>query len=208
MQHTNSISETLQSFQAQISGDLVTIADILEGLHERGFGFVLLIFALPMAMPLPVPPGVNVLLASPLVLLTAQQALGRHTIWVPEWFKAKSVSRETIDGFLNKAIPLLRKVEILVKPRLEFVTRGVFSNLIGVLGLLMALTTAIPVPLTNTVPCIGISIMAIGVLSRDGLAVIGGALIGIVWIAILALAIIFLGAEGIDFVKDVIKSWL
>ncbi len=205
---TNTISQTLQTLQTQLTGERVTVADILEGLHERGFGFVLLIFALPMAMPLPVPPGVNILLASPLVLLTAQQALGRHVIWVPEGVKSKNVSRETFFGFLNKAIPLLQKVEILVKPRLEFITRGVFSHMIGVLGLVMALTTAIPVPLTNTVPCIGISIMAIGVLSRDGLAVIGGALIGVIWVAILALAVLFLGAEGIDFVKDTMKEFL
>lgn len=83
-----------------------------------------------------------------------------------------------------------------------------FSHLIGVFGLIMALTICVPLPLTNTVPSIGIAVMAIGVLSRDGLAVIAGAAVGMVWVVILALALIFLGTEGIDFVKDTIKGWL
>lgn len=203
-----SISQTLKDLQSSIETERVSFDMILEGLHERGFGFVLLIFALPMAMPLPVPPGINIVLATPIILLTFQQAIGRHTIWVPDRLRHKDISRASFDGFLDKAIPLLQKIEILIKPRLAFMTRGAFSYLIGVLGLIMALTTAIPFPLTNTVPCIGISMMAIGVLSRDGLAVLAGALIGTVWVAILALAFYFLGHEAADFIKDTIKGFL
>lgn len=203
-----SISQTLKDLRAHITDERIGIDAILEGLHERGFGILLLIFSLPMALPLPVPPGINVILALPIVLLTAQQSIGRHTIWMPDNLKKKTISRDTFHGFLDKATPFLETLEIIIKPRLGFMTQGVFSNIIGVLGLVMALTTMIPLPLTNTVPCIGISIMAIGVLSRDGLAVLAGALIGIGWVILLAWAVIFLGTEGIDIIKDTIKSVL
>ena len=201
-----SISQTLKTLQAGFTGDRVEFSEIFETLHERGFGFVLLLLALPMALPVPVPPGVNVLLASPLVLLTAQQALGRRNVWIPQAMRRKSIARKGVDAFLNRAIPIVQKFELLLKPRLFFVTQGVFSHCVGGVGLIMALAICIPVPLTNTIPSLGIAMMAIGVLSRDGLVVLCGAVIGLLWVAILFLAVIFLGGEGIDFVRHMIKE--
>ncbi len=202
-----SISDVLNDLNSALKGQHVSIGDIIEALHERGFGFMLLIFALPMALPLPVPPGINILLASPLILLTAQQALGRHTIWMPEKIRKRGVARTKLESFINGAIPWMRRLEILLRPRLGGITHGPFSNVIGVLGLIMALTVCIPVPLTNTVPSLGIALMAVGVIMRDGLAVLAGALIGTLWVLMLTYVALFLGAEGIDMIKEAIKSF-
>lgn len=203
-----SISETLDDLRSRLTEARVSVDLLLDGLHERGFGFVILIFALPMAIPLPVPIGVNVVLALPLILLTIQQAIGRRTIWLPVRMRAKMVSSKSVAQFLNKAIPFMQKVEVLLQPRLGFVTRGVFSHLIGVAGLVMALVACIPLPLTNTVPSLGIALMAVGVLSRDGLAVLAGAAIGGLWVLFLGWLALFFGPEGFDMAKDMIKSWL
>jgi len=45
-------------------------------------------------------------------------------------------------------------------------------------------------------------------LMRDGLAVIAGMLIGIGWIVALTYFVIVFGLEGIDLMKDMIKSVL
>ncbi|GJL84439.1 MAG: hypothetical protein DHS20C02_02140 [Micavibrio sp.] len=203
-----SISDVFTDFQAGLSGSDVSIANILDALHERGFGFLLLIFAAPMALPIPVPPGINILLASPLIILTAQQAIGRRTIWMPEAIKKKNLSREKFDSTLNAVIPWMKKLEVVFRPRFSFATQGIFSNIIGLMGLIMALTVCIPLPLTNTVPSLGIALMAIGVIMRDGVAVLGGAIIGTLWVCMLAYAVLFFGAEGIDMVKDTIKSFM
>ncbi|MCB1563104.1 MAG: exopolysaccharide biosynthesis protein [Alphaproteobacteria bacterium] len=201
------LSDVFTDFKTALTTPEVTIGDILEALHERGFGFILLLFALPMALPIPVPPGINILLATPLLILTAQQALGRHTIWMPERLKRKAISRNKLCGVIDSALPLLKRIEALTRPRLGFITDGLFSNLIGILGLIMALTVCIPLPLTNTVPSMGIALMALGVIMRDGLAVIAGALIGTAWVCMLAFAVLFFGAEGLDIVKETIKSF-
>jgi hypothetical protein len=64
----------------------------------------------------------------------------------------------------------------------------------------MALMVCVPLPLTNTVPSLGIACMAIGVVMRDGLAVIAGAIIGLVWIFLL----LTLGEAGIRFLVGMI----
>ncbi len=202
-----SISDVLNDLNSAFKNEHVSVSDIIEALHERGFGFLLLIFALPMALPLPVPPGINILLASPLILLTAQQALGRHAVWMPEKVQKRSIERTKLEKLINGVIPWMQRLEIILKPRLGGITHGAFSNVIGVLGLIMALTICIPVPLTNTVPSLGIALMAMGVIMRDGLAVMAGAFIGTLWVLMLTYAAIFLGAEGIDMIKGAIRSF-
>lgn len=166
------------------------------------------VFALPMALPLPVPPGVNIILAFPLLLLTAQQMVGRHTIWLPEKIKAKKIKTKSLQGMLDKAVPWVVWMEGLTRARLGFMTSGLASKIIGLAGLVMALAICVPIPLSNTVPSFGIAVMAIGVLMRDGLAVVCGMLIGLTWVACLSAILIFIGVEGVDAFKEAIKSWL
>lgn len=208
MNSVRSISQLLTDFQASLSGEDVVLSSVLEAFHERGFGALLLIFALPMALPLPVPPGINILLASPLIILCAQQMVGRRNVWLPQSWRKKALSRDTLDGFLARMVPFLRKLELLTKPRLTALTGHRAQMVIGFMGLIMALTVCVPLPLTNTVPSFGIAVMALGVLMRDGVAVAIGALIGTAWVAMLGIAVVLFGTEGIDLVKEAIKSWI
>jgi hypothetical protein len=198
------ISDVFSDFQKNLPAPSVSVEDILEALHERGFGFLLLIFSAPMALPFPDPPIVNIILATPMVILTAQQALGRHTIWMPRRLKLLSVSREKVDTVLGALLPWMRRLEKISRPRLDFMTQGFCSRLAGLFGLVMALTACIPVPLTHTVPSLGIAIMAVGIIMRDGLAVLTGAAVGMLWIAMLVFAVLIFGPHGIDMIKDAI----
>lgn len=193
---------------SKIPDGRISLFEMLALFHERGFGFFLLIFALPMALPIPVPPGINIALASPLLFLTIQQALGLEKVWLPKWLGDKTMASDSFRAMLTKSLPWLIRVEKIISPRLGIITGGVFSNLIGLAGLIMALCVTIPVPMTNTIPSLGIALMAIGVLMRDGLAVILGLLIGIGWVSILVWAFTHFGAEGLDILKDWIKSLL
>ena len=204
----NSISDIFKNLDKTLSAERVSVDHLLDALHERGFGFLLLLFAAPMALPIPVPPVINVMLASPLILLTAQQALGRHTIWLPKWMRKKDISREKMSKMIQGLLPWFDRLEKIVKPRMKFMTSGVFSHLIGFLGLIMALAVCIPLPLTNTLPSLGIALMSIGVISRDGFAVILGAFIGIAWVSLLCLAFVYFGMEGFELIKDTIKSYI
>ncbi len=201
------ISDVLIDLGQSLPLERVSIENLLEAFHERGFGFLLLIFSVPMALPIPVPPGINVLLASPLILLTAQQALGRHTIWLPESMKRRTIKSSKLQKIIHASLPWFKRLEKFVKPRLEFITRGAFSYLIGVFGLIMALSVCVPLPMTNTVPSLGIALMSVGVIMRDGLTVVAGAFIGLAWVIALCAILMFLGTEGIDFVKEMIKGY-
>lgn len=201
------LSDLLEDLKSSFDGrENVSIGQLLEAFHERGFGFFLFVFALPAALPLP-GLGVNVIIAAPLLLLTAQQIAGRHTIWLPEKTKGKTFEGKSLDSVIEKAAPWIRRIEFFLSPRLAFITQGVFSHLIGVFGFIMACSILVPLPLTNTAPAIGICLMSIGVLTRDGLAVIVGAIWGLAWVAMLVTVTAIFGMGGFDLVKDTIKSF-
>tara|TARA_B100001179_G_C18404546_1_gene323198 strand:- start:325 stop:489 length:165 start_codon:yes stop_codon:yes gene_type:complete len=50
--------------------------------------------------------------------------------------------------------------------------------------------------------------MAIGVIMRDGIAVLAGMILGLVWIFLLSYVTFVYGIDGIILVKEIIKSAL
>jgi len=195
--HAPQSPETTEATEAT---DRLAFSEIVEAFHERGFGMLLLILAAPMALPLPVPPGVNIILASPLLFLTAQQAFGKHTPWLPAFILKKQVKRSLFQKTMRAILPWIKRIEKISKPRFAFITRGLFSYIIGFSGFLMALSICVPLPLTNTVPSLGICLMAAGVLMRDGLAVIAGMVLGFTWITLLLLV----GEAGLRYIIGLI----
>ena len=177
-----------------VDHDRISIGQLNDGFHERGFGILLFIFALPMALPLPVPPGINVLLASPLLLLTFQQTIGRRKTWLPDFVSKREFNSASLTKVIDGALPWVQRLECLLRPRLAWVTSGLMSLVIGLSGFIMALSICVPIPLTNTVPSFGIAMMAAGVLARDGFAVLFGMCIGLIWVSMLVL----LGQAGFE----------
>lgn len=186
------LSELLNDLSTHALGEKITVAQVLEAFHERGLGFVILLVALPAAIPMPAL-GINLIIGLPLLILTGQQIVGRHTVWVPEKWRGKSMSSGKARKMIDAANPWVRRLEFFIRPRLGFITQGVFSHLIGIFGFAFALAVCVPLPLTNTVPSFAIALMAVGVLMRDGLAVLGGMFVGTVWIG----ALVFLGQAGV-----------
>lgn len=207
MESIRSLSLVLNEIKASVNTGEVTFGDFLSYFAERGFGFFLFLFALPAALPVPAI-GINAIIALPLILLTAQQALGRSSVWLPQRIHNKTISADTLHGFIDAAVPWVKRLEFFVRPRLSFLTSAQMERVIGVAGFIMALSVTIPLPLTNTVPSFGIALMAIGVLMRDGLAVLLGALIGILWVSMLIFVTVKFGPEGAEVVKEFIKSWI
>lgn len=202
------LSQLLIDFDAALVNEKTSVQDIITALHERGFGAMLFIFALPAALPLPVPPGINVLIALPLMILTFQQMIGRNKLWLPAKVKKKAFNTDKLKGMIAGAEPWVKRAEKIIAPRLGFITQGVFSRIIGLCGFIMALSVTVPIPLSNTVPSFAIALMAIGVLMRDGLAVMVGAVIGLVWVTVLYSLLIYFGLEGVEILKEFIKSLL
>lgn len=159
--------------------DVISVAEIKHSLSERGFGVLLAIFALPLCLPFPAPPGYTTIFSIPLFILATQMIYGADTPWLPKWLERKEISRKKLGKFIEKAVPMLQKMERFLRPRIINGNIERWEKLIGISSFVFAISIAIPLPLTNLPPGYGILIMALGLLSKDGVTILVGLLVGI-----------------------------
>jgi hypothetical protein len=169
----------------------ITIDELKISLHERGFGILLIFFALPVSIPAPYIPGTTTVFAIPLIFLSFQMMLGFDSPWLPKWILKKSIKRSHLGFFVIKSSPILRKIEKLLKPRILFMSSHQGAKAIGLISLISAISIALPLPFTNFVPAIGVLVMSLGLLSRDGLIILIGILISLLGLAFSASVFIF-----------------
>ena len=63
--------------------EAMTVGEIKNALHERGFGILMAIAAFPICIPLPVPPGYTTIFSIPLFIFSIQMVLGMQAPWLP-----------------------------------------------------------------------------------------------------------------------------
>lgn len=158
---------------AAYEGAAIRISDLSERLSDRGFGFMLLLFALPSAIPIPIP-VVSMLTSLPLLFFAVQLCLGKERIWLPHWLADRHIPMISLRRLIQKSLPLLMRLEKVVKPRLDTITTRQFERLAGMLILLLAFLIALPVPLGNFPLGVAIVFLALAISERDGVMMITG----------------------------------
>lgn len=167
--------------------DGLSISELLDRLDERAFGIVILILAIPCLVPALY--GVPQIVGIPIILLAGQMLLGRREPWLPASWLRRRISREWLGRMADFADRRMRWIERLSKPRLRLMTTGAGERFAALMMILATLT--IILPMTNSVPSLGLTLMAAGLIERDGLFVLAGELVALAWIT--ALAVVALG---------------
>jgi hypothetical protein len=184
------LSQILEEIAADASLARVSIADIIQAMHGRAFGALLLIFAFPNAIP--AIPGTSSILGLPLLFLSAQMMLGRP-VWLPKVIALRSMSRDDFANLVERVNPWLEWADGFTAPRLSFLGDPVAQRVIGAFCLILSIVLVLPVPLGNMLPGIAICLIALGVLERDGFWIGGGVVVGflallVAWGVVYALA--------------------
>jgi hypothetical protein len=148
-----------------------------------------------MVVPIPAP-GISVMFGVPLMLISAQLIFGRKALWLPARIASRSISCDQLNVYIERAMPVLLKLERLVRPRLVHLTNGLALRGMGAMCLVLAVIIALPVPLGHLVPGIAIMVMALGLIERDGLMSLMGLLIGGLALMLVALAMFGLTTAG------------
>ncbi|MBX9455519.1 MAG: exopolysaccharide biosynthesis protein [Rhizobium sp.] len=176
------ICDQLEDLIHESHGESVTLRTLLHSLRESGFGMLMIVLVLPNCVPIPVPPGTSTIFSIPLLFLTLQLLAGRQEPWVPERLAEKEIRLSFLRAVVSRISVHLRRIERFVKPRMLFVTSPWGERLIGLCWLCFAISIAVPLPMTNFLPGIGILISGFGLLNRDGAVVLAGIAIGFVGI--------------------------
>lgn len=174
-----------QEANQETSPGFVTLGELSDGMQERAFGLLILLLALPCALPFIY--GLPQLVALPVLVLTAQMARGRAAPWLPETLRKRRLSIKSLLSVLTTTRKYAGWLERLAHPRLLMVSSSSAQRLIGALMLVPCLSILVPLPLTNTVPGIAVGITAVGLIQRDALFIIFGLITGFIWVSLLVI---------------------
>jgi hypothetical protein len=183
-------SDVLEGVVKNNRNDRLSLDEIKTALNERGFGILMVFFALPLCVPA-LPPGLTAIPAIPLIVFSIQMIRGMPSPWMPKFVGNKTIKRETVALVVEKAAPYLKKAERVLRPRFSFASSPEGEKVIGFFSLIFSLSILIPLPFTNLIPAIGILFMSLGLLSKDGIVIILGMVIGTVGVTLTTLVIFF-----------------
>lgn len=153
-------------------GDRISIAQLMDKFGGRALGGLLMIFGLFCALPLP--PGATTVLGAPLLLLAPQMMVGKAAPWLPKRVRDHSVRTEDLRRALPRALPWLRRLEAISRPRLTFLFAPAGQRVIGFICTILAVVLILPIPLGNMAPALAVTILSLAVVQRDGFLAIGG----------------------------------
>jgi hypothetical protein len=179
--------ETRKALQRLIAAteavDRLTVGAMVDSLGRSGHGLVLLMLALPSFIPVPgLPTGLVFGVA--LMLVAVQMIRGQQTVALPDWIRRQSLPRSALLAIVTRLDSWMLKLERLLRPRLHALTEGAAMSIVGLLILVMGVTLLLPVPFGNQGPAFAVIVFAFGIMEKDGVAIIAGAVlaaIGFAW---------------------------
>lgn len=183
--HGRRMSAVLRGLVREAGGERVSLGDMVDAFDARAYAPLIALFAAPNVLPVALP-GISAVLGAPLILLTAEMMIGLRRPWLPGVLRRRSLARGTFESLVERIEPRLARVETMVRPRLLPLTSTLGTRAIGAVGLILAAIVFLPVPFGNSLPGLALVLMAVGLLGRDGLAVVVGGLIGVAGLVVVS----------------------
>jgi hypothetical protein len=174
-----------------------TLGDLVDVFEERSFAIAYLLLMFPSALPLPTG-GVTNLLELVCLVFALEAVFGRRTVWLPRRLRARPLGAATEQKAIPFIIRRVRWFERWSKPRFaRLLEHRLTRSLLGVAVIVFTLAAFVAPPFSglDTVPSLGVVVLALGLLLHDLVVVIAGVVVGLVGVGIL----VALGSVVIDF---------
>jgi hypothetical protein len=184
-------SRLLAHILEEHAGDRLTFSELSARLRDRAWGGLLLIFAAINLLPLP--PGSTMVTGLPLLVITAQMAIGRSRPWFPRKLDRRGIGADHLGRLAARIAPWEDRIERILKPRWCGLTNHRAARVIGLVCFALSAILWLPIPLGNHAPALAMTLFALALIYRDGLFVILGVL---ATAASLALVSVTLGAAA------------
>jgi hypothetical protein len=159
-----------------------TVEQIVDAIGESRIGTSLMLFSIPGMLPVP---GTSNLVGIPAGLVAGHLIIGKNEIKLPQFILQRSVPRRSLTVAIHAILPVLEKVERAVKPRHQWASHPATLRALGVLVFLLALVIAFPNAGLNIPHAASIFIISLGLVERDGLAILLGVVAGLASLVLL-----------------------
>ncbi len=163
------------------AGDHVTPAWVLTRLGERGFGLLMLLLGLLGLVPA-LASVIPVLLMWPAI----QMIMAHRAPRLPRWIAHRALPTRRLEHLIARLLPILRRIEVLARPRWHTPFEAT-KRFVGGVILLLGLSMLVPIPLGHIPPAVVIMLLAFAFLEEDG----------VLLLLALAAAAVSLGVTGV-----------
>jgi hypothetical protein len=174
---------------SQEADEKVEVYDIVNALNERAYAIIIMLLALPNAVPGPFIPGLSLVTGLPAFIYACEAALGRPRPRLPRSIGCLKLNRRKVIRHLERARPYIINLEALMRPRWPWLVaryRVAFA-LCAVFDLVLTL----PIPFGNVAAAWAIIVLTFALTRRDGLFVAIGVAAGlgaVAWNVLLVVA--------------------
>jgi hypothetical protein len=168
---------------------VVVLGEVLDKAGDRGYGFLLILLAIPAFIPI-LPPGTSGVLGALMSIVALQMLFGLKQPWFPKRWRNKVLSPKVVQALQTRGVAILRQIERVSHPRGRRLTRnGLILRLSALVVIALALVLSSPMPFMNTLPALGVLLIGVGLANHDLYFLSAGWGIGIVVVLIVALGI-------------------
>jgi len=192
---TQRLSEQLRALAESEEHAELTLGGLMDQLQGRVYTLLLVILALPMCQPIPLP-GLSTPFGVAIALLGIRFAFSQHP-WLPQRLLATKLTGNFFPAVMRGGARVLSVFEKLLHPRLVRVfepgyVRFLAGAVICFCGLLLLLP--LPIPGTNMLPALTVILTAAAFSERDGYCLIGAGIALFLTLAFFG-ALVWGGAE-------------
>jgi len=162
-----------------------TLGSLIMAFGEKAFAVVFIVLMSVPALPLPTG-GVTHVLEIVTMLLSLELIVGRRTIWLPKRWKRLEIGGSSGERFARSLIKRIRWVERFSHPRVRQVFGHRLSGVVfGLVVFALSLTAFLAPPFSglDTLPALGVVVLALAVLVEDLALAVAGVVIGAIGVA-------------------------
>ena len=177
-----------------------TLGSLAEVFGEKAFAVVFIVLMALPALPLPTG-GVTHVLEVVAMLLAVELIVGRRTIWLPERWKGLDLEGSSGERFAAALVRRIRSIERLSHPRVRQVFGHRLTGVVfGMLVFALSLTAFLAPPFSglDTLPALGVVVLALAILLEDLALAFVGVLIGAIGVAL----VVALGGLVLRLLRD------
>ncbi|AKC87422.1 exopolysaccharide biosynthesis protein [Pseudoxanthomonas suwonensis] len=177
-----SLGDQLEAIIAELPEDQLTLGELLQVFGDEGLLLLTILLTLVFLIPVSIP-GVSTVFGAA-ILLVGVSRLFRRPLWLPAKLRERALPAARLRPALTGGLHWVRRLEKISRPyRLRGLVDGraqdIFNNLAFILAALLLMAPFGFIPFSNTLPGLALLFYAIGMIQRDGTAILLGHLANI-----------------------------
>lgn len=171
---------------ASADGAGLTVGAFVSALGQKSHATIILVLSV-MNM-IPGPPGYGGTIAATIILVTGAMLLGKP-LGIGGWVGRRIIPEKLVERMLDRLRFLARLMARVSRPRLLFLTGQRARGPTGMFIIAVSMPMMLPIPLINAIPNVGIAIICLSRINRDGIGFVIGIVVSLIGLGVAAAAI-------------------